>query len=498
MNSGKLNAISLFSGVVLAAFLLLGTAGCITVGPEYNPPAVNASGEWNTEPENGLRKGPVDTEELAKWWKKLNDPALTRLIRKAVNDNLDLAMARATLQEARARRGAARAGQFPTLDAAGSITKAKSSEDTGSPETSKAHELYKAGFDASWELDVFGGVRRAVEAAQADLEAQQENLRDVLVSISAEVALNYIEVRTYQNRLDIARKNIRIQEKTKELTSSLREAGLGTELAVQQAGYNLSSTRSRIPTLKAGLEAAKNRLAVLTGQNPGAVHDLLAESSRIPTVSSEVAVGVPAEALRRRPDVRRAERELAAQTARIGEARSDLFPKFRLLGSVGLETIEHEPEFFHTDYSFWSIGPSITWNIFDAGAVRRNIDVQTAKQQQRLINYEKTILTALEDTENALTDFARGQEKKNELADAVRSARKAESMARGNYQAGLVDFIDVLSAQKAVLSYEDELAQSKSAVTSSLISLYKALGGGWQNYWVEEDVSLSGAADPES
>jgi outer membrane protein TolC len=218
---------------------------------------------------------------------------------------------------------------------------------------------------------------------------------------------------------------------------------------------------------------------------------MLAKQKPIPTVEPKVAVGVPAETLRRRPDVRRAERQLAAQTARIGEAKSDLFPKFRLLGSVGLETIEHEPEFFHTDYSFWSIGPSVSWNIFDAGAIRRNIEIQTAKQKQKLINYEKTVLAALEETENALTRFAREQERVKELKDAVRSARKSEDLATGNYKAGLVDFINVLNAQKAALNYQEELALSKSAVTSNLISLYKALGGGWQNYWEEE---TSGAA----
>ncbi|MFO7817918.1 MAG: efflux transporter outer membrane subunit [Thermodesulfobacteriota bacterium] len=478
---------------ILLAFvaLSLSLCGCVTVGPDYTRPEMNASSNWNSKLENGLENAAVDQKNIAEWWKKLNDPVLTKLVRQAVNGNLDMAMARATLQEARARRGLAEAGQFPTLDAKGSITKGKASKDTGSPVTSNTHELYNAGFDAGWELDIFGGVRRAVEAAQADLEAQRENLRDVLVSLCAEVALNYVEIRTYQSRLDIARKNIRIQKRTRDISKSLHEAGLGTALEVQQASYNLSSTRSRIPYLQAGLQAAKNRLAVLTGQKPGALEKMLFKHKPIPTINSKVAVGVPAETLRRRPDVRRAERKLAAQTARIGEAKSDLFPKFRLLGSVGLETIEHESNFFHSDYSFWSIGPSVSWNVFDAGAIRRNIEIQSARQQQQLINYEKTVLSALEETENALTNFAREQERKRELTDAVHSARKAENMANENYKAGLVDFINVLSTQRAVLNYEEELALSKGALTSNLISLYKALGGGWQNYWEEE---TSGAA----
>jgi NodT family efflux transporter outer membrane factor (OMF) lipoprotein len=407
----------------------------------------------------------------------------------SLSGNLDLAMAKATLREARARRGKTKAGLFPTLDASASYSRSKSSIDTG---TGDEQDLYSAGFDSGWELDIFGGVRRALQAAQADLEAQRANLRDVWVSLSAEVALNYMEARTYQSRLDIARKNLRIQKRALGLTESRVQAGLGTELEVQQAKYNLADTRSRIPTLQAGLEAAKNRLAVLLGKQPGAVHQMLEQRKPIPTVPTRLAVGVPAETLRRRPDIRRAERSLAAQTARIGEAKSDLYPKFRLLGSIGLKTIQNEPDFFDSEYSFWSIGPSVSWNIFDAGAIRKNIEIQTARQEQELINYEKTLLLALEEAENAMTSFAREQERKKELMAASKAAQKAEKLAKDNYKAGLVDFIEVLNAQKAVLTFQDNLAQSKGAVASNLISLYKALGGGWQNLWEEEGFRKTG------
>ncbi len=471
--------------------------GCIKVGPDYQPPETNATSNWRASLVNGLTNASVSRKNLADWWKRFNDPVLTKLIQKAIKNSPDLAMARAKLQEARAKRGLAKADKFPTLNAKGSMTRSKASEDTGNRVTTKAHDLYNAGFDASWELDIFGGKRRAEEAAQAILEAKRANLRDVLVSLCAEVALNYVEVRTYQSRLNIARKIIQVQEKTLELVTSRENSGLGTEMDVQRADSILSSTRSKIPPLRAGLTAAQNRLAVLMGQKPGTVDKSLSHTKNVPTIEAKVAVGVPAATLRRRPDIRRAERELAAQTARIGEATSDLFPKFRLLGSVGLETIEHETEFFHPDYGFWSIGPSVSWNIFDAGAIRRNIEIQSARQKQKLINYEKTVLSALEETENALTQFAREQERRMELKSAVRSAKKAEKLVRDKYKAGLVRFTAVLDAQRSLLSYRDKLAQSKGEVTSNLISVYKALGGGWQNYW-EDNSPVSKPQSPDN
>jgi len=460
--------------IAIAAAALLSLAGCAAVGPDYAPPQTSAPAGWHTELRQGLSAETRDPQLLAGWWTTLNDPLLTELIIQAVNNNPDLKQATARVREARARRGISQAGEFPTLDASGTATRSKSS---GSAAT---NSFYSVGFDAGWEVDIFGGVRRAVEAAEADLAASREDLRDVLVSLTAEVALNYLDTRTYQSRLAVAESNLAIQQQTFDLTQLRCQAGLSDELALQQARYNLESTRAQIPTLRSGLEEAKNRLAVLTGQAPGGVHELLAQTQPIPVIPPTVAVGVPAETLRQRPDIRRAERSLAAQTARIGVATADLYPKFRLTGSIGLESLK-SAELFKSASEAWNIGPSVSWNIFDAGAIRQNIEVQSAIGEQYLLAYEAAVLGALEEVENALTAYAEEQLRRERLVAAVDAARQAENLAAIKYDAGLVDFNTVLDAQRSLLSFEDQLAQSDGTVTSNLIRLYKALGGGWSS-----------------
>ncbi|HKK34368.1 MAG TPA: efflux transporter outer membrane subunit, partial [Desulfomicrobiaceae bacterium] len=433
--------------------------------------------EWNTELEGGLRHTDVDAEQLTRWWQTLNDPTLTELEEMTVAGNLDLAQAKARIREARAKRGLAETDLYPNLDVSGSASKYKSS---GSTDTGLTGELYDAGFDAGWELDIFGGVQRSMEAAQGDLEAEIADLSDVLVSLTAEVGVTYIQARTYQARLQVAQGNLKIQQQTLDLALSRFEAGLSDELPVQQARYNLADTRSQLPSLRSGLASAKNRLAILTGRLPGAVHHLLESVAPIPVTPVSVAVGVPAETLRRRPDIRRMERQLAAQTARIGQTTANLYPRFRLAGSIGLEALD-SVDFLDTNNGLWSIGPSISWNVFDAGAVRRNIDVQTAIQEQYLIRYETAVLEAVEEVENSLTAYAQEQLRREELAKAVAAAERAEELARDRYTAGLVDFTDVLDAQRSLLTFQDQLATSRGTVTTNLIGLYKALGGGWNS-----------------
>lgn len=462
---------------VLTLSLLISLAGCVAVGPDYVPPESSASAAWHSELRLGLSAETMDPQKLAGWWTTLDDPILTSLIEQAVNNNLDLKQAMAKVREARARRGISQAGQFPTLDASGSVRRSKSSENSGSGET---RSFYSVGFDAGWEVDIFGGVRRAVEAAEADLAVSREDLRDVLVSLTAEVALNYLDTRTFQTRLAIAEKNIAIQQQTFDLTRSRYQAGLSDELVLQQARYNLENTRAKIPTLRSGLEEAKNRLAVLTGRIPGGVHELLSETRPIPVIPPTVAVGVPAETLRQRPDIRSAERNLAAQTARIGVATADLYPKFRLVGSIGLESLESS-ELFKSASETWGIGPGVSWNIFDAGAIRHNIEVQSAIQEQYLFVYEAAVLEALEEVENILTAYAEEQLRRERLVAAVDAACQAEALTLKQYDAGLVDFTTVLDAQRSMFSFENQMAESDGTVTSNLIRLYKALGGGWSS-----------------
>lgn len=449
--------------------------GCFAVGPDYVRVKPEAPKTWHSTLEGGLKDTPPAPDTLSQWWKVLGDPQLESLEERAVQGNLELKNARARVREARAQRGISETKLYPSIDATGSMTDQRSSENNGLGHEGK---LYAAGFDAGWELDIFGGTRRAIEAAQAEVESSVEDLHDVLVSLLAEVALNYVDVRTYQSRLAATKGNIAVQQETYELNRSLRQAGLIDELALEQSRYNLEHSRSQIPALQTGLEAAKNRLAILLGKHPGTVHQELAGQKPIPAIPLAVAIGIPAETLRHRPDIRRAERQLAAATARIGVATADLYPKFRLSGTIGLESISTGNLWQWASRSY-HFGPSISWNIFDAGAIRRNIQVQNARQEQSLITYESTVLHAQEEVENALVAYAKEQQRRSALAKATAAAKRADLLARDQYQAGLVNFNDVLDAQRSLLSFQDELAQSSGVVTTNLIRLYKALGGGW-------------------
>jgi NodT family efflux transporter outer membrane factor (OMF) lipoprotein len=447
----------------------------MTVGPDYAPPEVSAPEQWSAELEGGLNAHRTETQALASWWEALNDPTLTSLIERAIEGNLDLRTARARVRQARARRGISKADLFPTLDAAGSRRWTRSSEETGA---GTKRDFYAVGFDAGWELDVFGGVRRSVEAAEADVEASEEELHTVLVTLLAEVALNYVEVRTFQARLSTAETNLATQEETYALVLARFEAGLTTQLDVEEARYNLENTRAQIPTLQTGLEQAGNRLAVLLGEDPGTVGDELSEREPPPVTPLEIAVGVPADVVRQRPDIRRAERELAAQTARVGIATADLYPKFTLSGSIGLESLALDNLFLSGSRTY-GIGPGFTWPVFNAGRIRQNIELQNALQEQALIQYEAAVLAALEEVENALIAYADEQVRRQSLTEASQAAQRAADLAEIQYSSGLIDFQVVLLAQRSLLSLEDQLSVSEGEVTSNLIRLYKALGGGW-------------------
>ena len=470
MNGSIESCPHLFGACIIVSLLII-LSGCATVGPDYAAPDISSPTAWHSELKGGIVNDTMEPRVLARWWTALGDPALSDLIDRAVTGNLDVKEARGRLNEARARRGLSRTDLFPTVDASSSATKQYGNK--------QESESYAAGFDASWEIDIFGGTRRSIEAAEADLQASEEDLRNVLVSLTAEVALNYIGLRTYQLQLSTAEENLFIQQETYDLTKWRAQAGLDDELAVQQSRYNLESTRAEIPSLRNSLEESKNCIAVLLGRQPGTLHAELETLAPLPAVPPDIAVGIPAEALRHRPDVRKTERELAAQTARIGEATADLYPRFKLAGTIGLESVQSS-RLLKSSSRFWSIGPSISWNIFDAGAVRRNIEVQTALQEQQLAAYEATILNALQEVENAIVAYAEEQNRRHALSDAVEAAQCAVELSRTKYQAGLVDFATLLDAERSLLSYQDQLVQSNGTVVSNLIRLYKVLGGGWE------------------
>ncbi|HXK48174.1 MAG TPA: efflux transporter outer membrane subunit [Deltaproteobacteria bacterium] len=467
------------TAVLLWAFLSIPLLyGCISVGPDYVRPETPVAQAWHTGMDSGLTAVQTDPARLARWWETLGDPGLTNLMGRAVDNNLDLKQAISRVREARAQRSIAKAGLFPSLDATGSVTRSRGSENTGS---GQSRTLYSAGLDAGWELDLFGGVRRSVEAAGADLQASREDLHDVLVSLTAEVGLNYIDLRTYQARLDVAEENLKTREESYELTRERYEAGLTDELDVQQARASLESARAGIPGLRTGMEESMNRLAVLLGVQPGMLHLELGQAKPLPVVPSSVAVGVPADVLRQRPDVRKAERELAAQTARVGVATAELYPKLTLNGSIGLDAL-NSGKLFTSGARSWSYGPGISWPVFHAGAIRQNIEVQSAMQEQALLTYESSVLGALEEVENALTSYAQEQHRRDSLNEAADAAGRAYEYARIKYEAGLTDFGTLLDAQRSLLSLQDDLATSNGTVTANLVRLYKALGGGWSTH----------------
>lgn len=478
---GKFVSLSWIVAVFLLASLLL-LGGCAPVGPDYVAPKTTVSAKWIEPLKGGLIGSDMDPNILAEWWTTFNDPELSSLVQRAVRSNLDVKQAQARIREERARRAIAEAPMFPTLNFSGSEKWAHSSENTG---TGKTTNLYSSSFDSSWEIDVFGGIRRSIEAAQDDLEASQENLHDVLVTLVSEVAINYVEVRTLQAQLETVNKNLAAQQETYQLTLWGQESGLTDALSVEQAKYNLESTRSEIPSLHTRLEEAMNRIAVLLGEQPGNVHKELAAAKSIPHVPQTVAVGIPADILRRRPDIRQAERELAAQTARIGVATAELYPSFSLTGSIGVEALSAHKftrNLGSRDGYSWSGGSGVNWALFQGGAIRQNIKVQTALQEQALANYETTVLTALEEVENAIVAYADEQDRANTLQQAAQAAQSAAVLAEYYFRAGLADFSSVLDAQRSQLSFQNQLVQSKGAVISNLVRLYKALGGGWQSF----------------
>lgn len=463
--------------MTLASALVLG--GCTVVGPDYTEPQIELDADFTLlDSDAGLTV--EQPTQLADWWMTLHDPALNRLIDKAIKQNLDLRAATSQLRQVRALRNVSTGARFPTLDANAQAQRSRASESVVGQEADLTTNLYAAGFDAGWEIDLFGGVARAIEAAEADVDAAAESLRDVLVSILAEVALNYVEVRSFQERLRIAADNLASQEDTFELIQSRHAAGLVQDIDLERARSNVENTRSTMPQLSTELERASNRLALLLGEQPGAVDDLLTQSKPVPSPQIDVAVGVPADLLRRRPDIRYAERLLAAETARVGEATAELYPKLRLFGSVGLETLSGG-SLFESASRTLGVGSIISWPLFSGDQVRNRIEAQSEVQEQAYIAWQMVVLSALEEVSNAITAYTNEQIRHAALQRSAESAVRAANIARSRYDAGIADFIEVLDTDRERLSVEDALAASNAEITTDLIRLYKALGGGWQS-----------------
>jgi NodT family efflux transporter outer membrane factor (OMF) lipoprotein len=459
------------------AVVALACAGC-AVGPDYRPPQPVTLDDWHSvHPRAG------DAAALADWWKTLDDPTLNQLVERALANNKTAKQAYARVVESRARRGIAAGDFFPSLGASAGGNRTTSDSRVSNPDVGLSggtDEIYTAGVDAGWELDLFGGKRRGFEAASAQLGASEADLRDVLVTLLGDVALSYIDVRTTQSRLTFAEKNLEAQRGVLDITQWRAAAGLATALDVEQANSSYQQTRAGIPSLQASLVQSMNRLAVLTGEPPGSLESVLAERKPIPVASLQIAAGVPVDTLRRRPDIRSAERRLAAQTAEVGVATAALYPSLSLSGSITLQSLTASDvlDGFQTDRS----GLSLRIPLFQGGALRQNVKAQNALVDQALASYEETVLSAYEEVENALTASSTEDARHEALQQGVESARRAAELALTQYNSGLVDFQTVLNADRQLLALEDSLAVSDGEMTANLVRLYKALGGGWSAF----------------
>jgi multidrug efflux system outer membrane protein len=444
--------------------------GC-AVGPDYRAPDTAAT-PFVAAQAAGVTEEPFE----AAWWEQFQDPVLDSLIERALAQDLDLRIALARVAEARAVLGGARRDRWPGVST--EIGRAEShAQQPGLTADRIEVESYDAGFSTLWELDLFGRVRRGVEAARADTEAAVADLRDAQVLIAAEVARNYIELRGAQKRLRVARQNATYSRETLELTRVRLELGRGSELDVASAEARLAATEATIPPLVAAETVAANRLAVLLGERPGALADELA-FREVPPHLTTLAVDSPAALLRRRPDIRAAERELAAATARIGVARADLFPRLTLSGFIGFIAGDAD-ELGESTSRAWSLSPVLSWAGFERGT-HAQVRIAEARAEAALAMYELTVLRALEETENAFALYGTERQRLQSVLEQATASRRAAELARIQYREGAVDFLRLLDAERTLLEAEDQVAAAEAALNASVVRIYKALGGGWE------------------
>ena len=457
----------------LAAFVLV-CSGCAPVGPDYTAPEVPTPDYWNSALRAGMHSSRPD---ISTWWRKFGDPTLNKFIATAGVQNRELSIAAERIVEARAFAGVARGGLSPYVGADGGLTRNRVSESLqsgrvpGNPAT-----LYQAGTAAGWELDFVGGIRRSVESAEANLAATEEFHRDAMVVVYAETASSYIDYRTLGERIAVAASNIKNQQESVRLTKDRNAAGIAPEIDVSQAETNLATTQALIPLLQALQAATRNRLGVLCGKYPGAIGPMLG-SGDIPAPPRSAAVGIPTDLLRSRPDIRAAERQLAAQSAMIGVAKAELYPKFTLSGAFSLQSLE-TGDFLDSGSRAYSFGPGFSWRIFEGCRIRESIRIEESRTRQAYTNYERVILEAVAEVETALAAIANEGDRLKFLRTAVAKARKTVTLVKDNYVNGLVDFQNVLDAERTLFLAEDEETVSRGQIARNHVALYRALGGG--------------------
>jgi len=482
----------------VSGWIVLVTSGCM-VGPDYHLPHPDAPSGWAGVTETATNHPSVPTAqpaELTQWWKRFDDPVLTQLVEDALKTNLDLQLAVAVLRQARAARGIAVAALWPSLTASAEyqretailLTKATAGQ---------AQNLYQAGFDAAWEIDLFGGQRRNVESANANVHASTEGVSLAQVTLAAEVALNYVQLRGYQQQILVAQKNLKSMQDTALITRQKAKAGFNCDLDIANADANVATTEATIPVFETSAKQSIYALSVLLARPPADLLERLTPTDNIPGVPPQIPAGLPSDLLRRRPDIRQAEAQLHAATAQIGVATADLFPKFSLTGTMSWQTNLLNAWWSAATHTY-SFGPSVSWPIFQGGAIVSNIRVQEALTDQAFITYRKTVLGAFQDVENALVAFTKEQEHYKSLKDSVAANTIAVDLSLKLYKEGLLEFINVLVAERSLFAAENALVQSNCNIATDLIALYKALGGGWEINPANEKTLTSATAAAEA
>ncbi len=477
---------SLLCGIVALGLLL---PGCM-VGPDYQVPDAQESIRISSIVYPDVR---FEQTDLSHWWDIFEDPHLSALIRRGEQENLDIKKALARVKESRAVLGIEDSALYPAVDANGAIAWGKESESIFPDATSVATK-YSLSADASWEIDFFGRIRRSIEAATADYQASWEDHNNVLITIRAEIATNYLLFRSQQAQLETSKKNIISQRDMLNLTEIRYENGIATYLDVAQATRVLANTEADMPVIRMNLMKSITALSVLTGLTSDTLRLQLQELQPVPLPAPGIAIGIPAERIRQRPDVKLAERRLAAQTARIGVATADLYPSFSLLGTLGLASFS-AGNFLDSASQIYGVGPTLRWNIFDMGRIRQNIVIQDARTEQALYGYELTMLKAIKEVEDSMTGYHEQQQRLIALKRSVSASQDTLDMSTTLYKDGLTPFQDVLDAQRALLDAESsqDIATGNSAI--QLVNLYKALAGGWTSQ-AQEDNELSQQSTP--
>jgi NodT family efflux transporter outer membrane factor (OMF) lipoprotein len=472
------------SGLILLVPVLLGFAGCM-VGPNYQRPKVSVSPNWGG---TGDQRVSTESTTYRDWWGAFNDPVLDRLVARAYRDNLTLQQAGVRVLQARAQLGIAVGEVFPqTQQAIGSVQYYRTSDRAATGAAFGASAAYwqsQIGAQATWELDFWGRIRRGIESADASLLATLADYDSTLVTLTADVANTYIALRTAEERIRIARENVDIQEQTLKIVEARFTYGTVTQLDVEQARTVLFNTLATLPTLETQRRQALDALSVLLGMPPNDLSDLLSGPSAIPVSPPQVIVGMPADLLRRRPDIRSAELQAVAQSAQIGVAKSDLLPAFSLIGNLVLVSTDLGT-FRLSDMFRWGsrqvqIGPSVQWNILNYGQISNNVRVQDANFQQLLLAYQRSVLSAQQDVEDNLSTFFHSQDRADLLAKSVTSSRSAVDLAVLQYREGVTDFTTVLTTQQTLLTQQDNLASTLGNISTGLVGVYRALGGGWE------------------